>query len=116
MLKQTMGRLPPFKVKSDHGVHLGQREGWLFRLDLLRTPPVEEGMDYRIDRNAASGNPLPDQQSRGIHKSGIWTFRRENLSRRTMPNTMPGFCIEGLRRVATVGVDFVRKPFSGSNM
>jgi hypothetical protein len=116
MLEQTVGCLLPIKVKSNDGVHLGQLDGRLFRLDLLRPSPGEEGLNYRIDRDAGSRNPVSGQWSCGTHESGIRAFRGGNFGRWTMPNTMPGFCIEALRPVATPGIDFVANPFSSRNM
>ena len=112
----VFGRLLPVKVESNHRVHLGQSKSWLFSLDLFRTAPVEEGMDNRIDRDAGGRNSGPEQGPSSIHQSRIWTSRGEHFDYRTMPNTMPGFCIEALRPVATPQLDFTTNLFSGGNM
>jgi len=116
ILGLVIGRLLSVKVESNHGVHLGQSKGWLFSLDLFRTAPVEEGLDNRIDRDACSRNSVPEQGSSSIHQIRIWTSRGEYFDFRTMPNTMPGFCIEALRLVATPQLDFTTNPFSRRNM
>ena len=116
ILGLVIGRLLPVKVESNQRVHLGQSKSWLFSLDLFRTVPVEEGLDNRIDRDAGSRNSGPEEASSSIHQSRIWTSRGEYFDCRTMPNTMPGFCIEALRLVATPQLDFTTNPFSGGNM
>ena len=116
ILGLVIGRLLPVKVESNQRVHLGQSKSWLFSLDLFRTAPIEEGLDNRIDRDAGSRNSVPAQGWNRIHQSGIWANLGEYFDCRTMPNTMPGFCIEALRRVATLQLDFTTNPFSGGNM
>ncbi|PYT32933.1 MAG: hypothetical protein DMG57_00095, partial [Acidobacteria bacterium] len=113
ILGLVIGRLLPVKVESNQRVHLGQSKSWLFSLDLFRTAPVEEGLDNRIDRAAGSRDLVAEQGSGSIHQSGIWTSRIEYFNCWTMPNTMPGFCIEALRRVATLQLEFTTNPFSG---
>jgi hypothetical protein len=73
----------------------------VFSLDLLRSTPSQKGLDNEIHPLVCSENLLAAAR---------------NLAHRTMPNTMPGFCIEALRQVATLQSDFAANPFSGSNM
>ena len=69
-----------------------------------------------IDKSSLPGLRGPEQGSNNIHQRRIWTNRGKYFDCRTMPNTMPGFCIEALRPVATPQLDFTTKPFSGRNM
>src|SRR5579872_3126744 len=92
LLTPVLGRLLSVKIDRNRSIHLGQSRGWSFCLDLFGTAPVKKGID-----NSSVRNSVPSQGESRIRRIRIWKCHREYFDQRTMPNTMPGFCIEVLR-------------------
>ena len=98
----------PLKVNRDNGINPGEAQDRILPLDFLRAMPVAKSGDQRIDRYSGAINS--EFQKRFGHADRA--ARGPNCAVWTMPNTMPGFCIEALRSVATFKVIFVRNRLS----
>ncbi len=79
----------------------------MLRLDLLRPESVAPGQDNQFE---VIGGNFPDRRVQCTRSDGASSTV---FVSRAMPNTMPGFCREGMRALAMIGVHFARKRLSG---